>query len=496
MTKKLRNVMAGAAALAITATALGGCSNKQTGDSNETVELKYVMSGPGMQNDCEEVWAAFNEKLAEKVPGVKMDFEIIPGSEYNQKFMLMNSAREKIDIAGNYGLDFHTEAKNGTFAPLDDLLSEYGKETLKALPEWFMDYQKVDGVTYGIPSYQMCAVLRGVVFIKEQVDKYLDLDAFKKALYGSAHDNRAMYEILDKYMDDMAADGLKFNGSVKALNQRGWENLNYPYCVEYGDGEAKVVNYCLSENAKLHYEYSKLWRDKGYIKEDALTNTTDYKGQVDGVQFWDVGYTPFIQDKLSEDYGNEVVVVPYYEKDYIGYKNSAGGTSIMANCEDPVKAMKVLNLLQSDKELYNLLVFGIEGTHYTKSGEDRIETPYNLQADSNSDYGLYKWIVGNTQLAYNCPSETDEYKKWVFEESNKSDFRSPLIGFSFDKSSVEDYLTQITYINDKYYEPLMAGSFEDWEATYNEFCEQSNSLGNEKVIEEMQKQIDEFLKNK
>lgn len=493
MTNKKRKI-AGILVSAVMLGSLSGCNNAEK--KGGEVELKYIMAGPGMQDDCEEVWNVFNEKLSEKVPGVKVSFEVVPVSEYNQKFLLMNSAREKIDIVNNYCLHFQTEVKNGSFLPLDDLLNEYGQETLSAFPEWFMDYQKVDGKIYGIPSYQMCSVLRGVVFFKEQADKYLDLEDFKKALYSSKHDTKEVYDILEKYMDDMTKDGLTFNGSVKRLNMRGYENLIYPYAIEYGDEKGKVVNVSFSDNFKLHYEVSQRWAKKGYIKDDALTNTVEYKGQIDGVPFWDVGYTPFIQEKLSGDYGHELIVVPYYEKDYIGYQNSAGGTSIMANCVSPEKAMQVINLLQTDKDLYNLLVFGIEGKHYEKAGEDRINTPYSLQATSTDAYGLHKWIVGNTSLAYNCPSEPDEYKKWVFEESNMSDYRSPLIGFNLDTTPVSDYLTQINYVNEKYYEPLLAGSFENWEKTYEEYENEANKVGNKEIIAEFQRQVDEFLKNK
>ncbi len=496
MTKKIFKKLAlFLSVISLTAGAFSGCvDNKRA--SGENVELKYVMMGPGMQDDDNLVWEKFNEKLSEKVPGVKMSFEIIPPSEYSKKFLLMNSAREKMDIVGNYGLNFHSEVKNGSFLPLDDLLQQYGKETLSVLPDWFMDYQKVDGKTYGIPSYQMCAVLRGVVFFKEQAEKYLDLEAFKKALYSSPHDTKEMYDILEKYMDDLSAAGYQFNGSVKTINARGWEELIFPYSIEYGDESCKVQNYALTENSRMHYEVSARWAQKGYIKKDALTNTVDYKGQIDGVPFWDVGYTPFIQEQLSGEYGYEVIVVPYYEKDYIGYRNSAGGTSLMAKCADPDKAMQILNLLQTDKELYNLLVFGIEGVHYEKVGEDRIKTPYSLQGSVNDAYGLFKWIVGNTQLAYNCPSEPDEYKKWVFDESNKSDFRSPLIGFYLDDTNVSDYLTQVTYVREKYFEPLLAGVYADWESAYKEYEAESNNAGEQKIIDDFQKQVDSFLKDK
>ncbi len=492
--KGLFRTMALLAAISCTVS-LGGCGVKKE-NAGKTDELKYIMSGPGMQNDCKEVWEGFNKKLAEKVPGVKVDFEIIPLSEYKQRFLLMNSAREKVDIVNNYNLDFYTEVKNGSFIALDDLLEKYGKETLAALPGWFMEYQKADGKIYGIPSYQMCSVLRGVTFIKEQADKYLDTEAFKKALYDTKHDSKEMYDILEKYMDDLSAAGYKFNGSVKVINQRGWESLKWPYSIEYGDKNGKVVNTALCDNAQVRYEVSARWAKKGYIKEDALTNTTDYKGQTDGVPFWDVGYTPFIQEKLSKEYGTEVIVIPYYEKDYIGYRNSAGGTSITSSCKAPEKAMQVINLLQSDKEMFNLLTFGIEGKHYTKTGDDRIETPYSLQAASTDSYGLYKWIVGNTELAYNCPAEPDGYKKWVFEESNKSDYRSPLIGFGLDDTGIADYLTQVNYINEKYYEPLLAGVNDDWKSAFKQYKKELEEVGNNEIVNEMQKQVDEFLKTK
>ncbi len=499
MTKKaLKTKLFKLVAIATAISCIGtfsGCGNK-TADGEKNAELKYIMTGPGMQNDSNEVWEEFNKQLAEKIPGVKVDFEIISGSEFNQRYLLMRSAREKMDIVNNYGLDFATEVKNGSFIELDSLIEEYGQETVAALPEWFMDYQKIDGKIYGVPSYQMCAVLRGVTFIKEQADKYLDMDAFKKALYATKHDSRELYDILEKYMDDLSAAGYKFNGSAKVINLRGWENLAWPYGIAYGDENGKIENTATNELGKLRNEVSKRWRDKGYIKEDALTDTTDYKGQPDGVPFWDVGYTPFIQDKLSAEYGIDVIVVPYYEKDYIGYRNSAGGTSISSSCEAPEKAMQVINLLQSDKDMFNLLTFGIEGKHYTKAGEDQINTPYSLQAGTTDAYGLFKWIVGNTELAYNCPSEPVEYKKWVFEESNKSDYISPLIGFNFDNSKVADYLTQVNYVNEKYYESLLAGAHEDWEATFEQYKKELDEVGNQEIMAEMQRQIDEFLKAK
>ncbi len=457
---KIKRVLALICAASLAVGALSSCGEKKTG-GDEKVVLKYLMAGPGMQNDSEKVWNAFNEKLQEKLPNVTVEFEVIPNSEYKQKFLLMNSAREQIDIVNNYGLDFTNEVENGTFAPMDDLLKEYGQATLSALPEWFMEYQKVDGVTYGIPTYQMCAYLRGICFFKEQADKYLDMEKFKTALYKTKYFNEEVYAILGEYIEAMKADGLTFK-NVTILNAKGLTDgalTDYFGIQEQEDGSYKVVPTYINDRSKLRFKVAAEWNEKKYFMEDILSTTTGGKlvGQIDGLPFWDEVYTPFAAAELSKKYGNEIVMVPYSEGWTMSPTNTAAGTSIMSQCKHKEEAMQVLNLLQTDKELYNLLVFGIEGDHYKKVGDDQIEVEWDSKVTANDRYGLYKWIVGNTEIAYNTQNEPAEYKDWVFNDVNKNGEMSPLMGFKIETAPIQNQLTQIAAIQDKYLKPLNYG---------------------------------------
>ena len=495
---KLKRTIASLSALALLVGGVTGCKKAEETGAGEPVTLKYVMPGPGMQEDSQKVWAAFNEKLHEKLPNVTVEFEVIPTSEYNKKFNLMCTAREQIDIVNAYWLGDSKQARNGTFEPLDDLLKKYGKDITNTLPEWLMEYGKVDGQIYTIPSYQMCGSFRGIVFIKEQAEKYLDIEKFKEALWSTPTFNQETYDILTKYMEDLKANGINFK-SATVMSMKGRENITgHDYAIDYLDEKAQLKANYIDEVSKMRYKVAREWAEKGFIRPDELSATDDesYKGKVDGYPFWDVTYTPFLEESLSEKYGVDVLVIPYENYYYTGFNNSASGTAIMSTSKYKEQAMQVINLLQTDKELYNLLVFGIEGDHYTKIGEDRISTATNESPTSNDRYGLYKWIVGNTSMAYDLETEPEEYKKWVFEEANMSDKRSPLIGFKPDTEPVADYITQVSSVRDKYEQPLLTGSIEDWEAFYEEFKTQMNKVGNEQVLEELQRQIDEFLKTK
>lgn len=475
---------------------VSGCK-KEENSYEEKVILKYIMPGPGLQNDSEMVWEEFNRRLSEKLPNVRVDFEVIPLNEYKRKFMLMCSAREQIDIVNNYSLDFSNEVINGTFEPLDELLQLYGKETLQALPDWFMNYQKYNDVTYGIPTYQMCADLRSIFFLKEHTDKYLDIDELKNALYSSNVFTQGFYDILTKFISDMKEDGINFKDTT-LINVRGYESLINMYGYEYSDPAHEVKNIYFNDDSYVRFKTAREWYEAGYIREDALseTNYDNIMGKYDGMPFWDSSATPFTAAALSVKYGREIIAVPFFEDEFIHYQNTAAGTSIMSKCNHKKEAMQVINLLQTDEELYNLLTFGIEGVHYTKSGDDSIVTSFDSTPTSHDNYGLYKWVVANTYNAYNNQTEPAEYKNWVFDECNSSDWRSDLIGFQPDTSKIQDYLTQTANVKEKYLSPLNYGVLPDWETYFNTAITELDLVGGKQIKEELQRQVDEFLASK
>ncbi len=475
-------------------TMITGCTGGEK--KVENVTLKYIMAGPGMQESSPEVWSAFNDKLHEKLPNVTVDFEVIPLAEYKQKVMLMMSAREQMDIVNNYGLDFASEISNGSFVEMNDLLDEYGKEVKETLPEWLWDYETVDGKIYGIPSYQMMGQTRCICFIKEYADKYLDKDALRRALDSSVTLNSDVYDILTKYCEDLKADGINFK-TTSILNPKGYDNILGYYC-NIMDGGTTITNMNANDAAKLRYKTASEWYKKGYIRSDSLsaTDDSDYQGKKDGLAFWDEIYTPYQEKALSQKYGNDIVCIPYDTEPPIGSKALAGGTSIMASSEYPEESMQVLNLLQTDKELYNFLVYGREGIEYEKVNEDRITTKYESNPSETDSYGLYKWIVGNSELSYLTQADDDAYIDWAFNEVNNSKNRSKLMGFLPNTTSIADMLTQCNTIKEQYWKTLVSGTMDDWEAYYNEFEEKLRLAGNDKIIEELQKQADDFLKSK
>ena len=473
-----------------------GCGVKQT-SSNDKVTLKYVMIGPGKQEDSEKVWMEFNKKLQEQLPNVEVKFEIIPVGEYKQKFMLMVASREQIDIANTYGLSFAEEVNKGTFAEMDDLLTKYGQGIKKALPEVIFDYMKVNGKVYGVPSYQMLGIPQSLKVQKEYADKYLDINNLKSALYSSEVTSDAVFETVEDYFSKLKAAGKIYDGTVLECLEKGYEHILGDYVFRIDDNKCKVEYLYQTDLYKKIFQKHSEWYKKGYIRKDIITTNDWNVFKKDGWTLWSGNYEPWIDKTESAKYGFEVLNIPKSDKNYIPMYASAAGTSILTASKHKDEAMQFINLLQTDKNLYNMLTYGIEGEHYVKVGNDSIEAKLSTSYPvANDKYGLYKWVLGNTSLAFTNQYEPEGYKKWVFDEINASKFKSNLIGFQPDSVNVLDLISQIDAIKGEYKDAILAGTLENYSERYDQWMKKIDLAGNSQVIEALQKQVDAFLNTK
>ena len=175
------------------------------------------------------------------------------------------------------------------------------------------------------------------------------------------------------------------------------------------------------------------------------------------------------------------------------------------NSEYPDVAVKLINLLSTKEgiELYNLLVYGIEGVHYTVDKEledgDKMITPkdYAEEGNSSSSYGLWKWIVGNAKNAYITSNQPETFKETIYEFMNEGELSvvSPLMGFALDATTIETKLGQIRAIANEYGGPIGSGAV-DTEGLLKEMFEKHEHAGTKEVCAEIQAQVDAFIASK
>ena len=160
--------------------------------------------------------------------------------------------------------------------------------------------------------------------------------------------------------------------------------------------------------------------------------------------------------------------------------------------------MALLQLINTEAgvDLYNMLVYGIEGEHYEKIDDTHIKTLYydGSQGGSDAPYSAHKWCVGNTFHAYLNQACSDNENKWALEINNNI-VPAPWAGLNLDTTSISDYISQLKSVHQEYSARTWWGvdGVAGFEAAYNELMTKLQAAGLEKVIAEEQAQLDAYL---
>jgi putative aldouronate transport system substrate-binding protein len=486
----------------------------------EEVTLKILYAGPGSLPDTQLVLDAFNEELAKYLPNTKADINIVLSTNYEEQLRLALAAGETVDVAnltsgeGNASNDLFAEARKGSMLPLDDLLT--GLPELKALvSEGLWSRATVDGKIYMVPINT------------SSTDKFIGIKTQAElAFYPSGkglnvvglHDELALdngrvrenaYKILSDYLANLLEVGEIRRGvsveTMKWLPQRGYYSLyDWAFVAEKEDlAGCTVLNYFEQPDVKMMYQYHHDWYAKGYVEKDILSvqDRRQYERKLDGnvlsmtTQFVDdLDHYSFLTDNIdSGNYGFPVKTIPW-ERDYfiVPPSNAMQGLFIPRTSQNPERALQYIYATNSRIELSQLLGSGIEGVHYERNEEGNI-TPYITDTTQARYYGA-SWNWSNQLLPDPKSVRGNDYIDYINEVQMGSHcVTTPVAGFRLDQEPIKSELSQFDAIRQEYELSLYSGALDNWEQLYAEMLDKMQAAGSGRILEEIQRQVDEYL---
>ena len=492
-----------------------------TPEPKEPVALEWYYRGNGIQTDTQEVNDKINELLKE-YPGlehVTVNLNPFIGSDYKNGVLLAQTSGEQIDILGSVSLDINAEISNGTYLAIEDYLEQEEFAELKnALPDWLWQTMNYGGSIYAVPNYQRGANRYALAIPTEYLD-CIDVELVESLLDSGCETIEDMEKLWAEMEKAVLAvrekTGLEtkwlpspgFAGSASAAQYGigGFKDIiSNPGFAVYADS-TEVVNIYLTEEFKKQCEKSAEWYEKGLIKDDILVvKTSDYtkgnalKDEAMPVYIEQV-VVPLDEEIFEGKMGDvEYTYIPINNTNFMINSWGAGGNGVTASCEHPEEALLFLQAINSGSELgteiYNTVVYGIEGKHYEKIDDTHIKTlEYDgTQGGADTSYAAIKWIVGNTFNAYlNQGCNDSDMERDLAINENPNNVISPIMGFRFDPTNVATEISQCQAVYTEYFSTLVYGAKGvDWEPYYNEFVAKMTSAGCQKVITEMQRQYD------
>ncbi|RED64420.1 ABC transporter substrate-binding protein [Cohnella phaseoli] len=466
-------------------------SETASGESLEPVTLKWLVPKTFNMNKADEVFAAINKITQEKI-NATIDFTLVELGEYDQKVSMMLAANESFDIAftSNWINPYIPNVAKGAYAALDDILEKYAPQTIAGTNAAVWDAIKVDGKIYATPIQQIYARQFGLMFKKELLDKYkFDYTNVKKLEDLEPY----LQQIKENEPDLFPIEGVGSNIWENGLNYFGFDALvgtRTPGAVK-SFGDLKAVNQYESQEFKDYVELMRSWYQKGYIQKDAATTTTNYRSQ---------GKYAIVTDPVTKPGGDvefsssQAGGIPYVahgmgDRPLTTGSIQASMNAINKNSQHPERALMFIDLLNSDPEILNLVVFGLEGLSYTKSADGKVTQKMDGAYD-----GVYNFFVGNVFNTFYTEGQPDG----MWEETAKINMEakpSVALGFVFNSDPVSNELAKAQAVIDQYLKALASGSV-DVDKVLPEFIQKLKNAGSEAIIAELQKQLDAWAAKK
>lgn len=501
--KKLLAILVAAAMLL--SLVLAGCGENKTGTTEETkatasvaqtaqaqdkpeqlseAKLTWYFGGGWPQADQDLVFGEVNKYLKDKI-NATVDFKPVSWGDYEQKIKVIITAGEDYDLCftAPWINNYAQNVGKGAFLPLDDLLPKYAPKRWADLSEYW-DAARVNGKIYGFINEQIFARTACISVEKALSDKYnfsatykvgdlSSLEPFISAVYKDSP---------DKFVS------ISFNDIPETFNMEYISGATAPGAVTLDDPNFKVFNYFESESFIKYVNLMREWNKKGYLhSNETLAKKRDSTGpdwknhkillEVAGA------YKPGVDAEMTAGYGFATSAYPAGIP--VLTTSAVIGTmfGISRNSKNPERALMMLDLVNTDAKLYNLISFGIEGTHYTMENGFMVK-----EGDAaNRYYPAVPWMFGNQFLANvtkGMPADVWEQTKAL----NKSAKKSVLFGFTFDPEPVKSEIAKCSAVIDEYRTSINLGLLDD--SKYKEFLDKLKNAGSDTIITEMQKQID------
>lgn len=470
------------------------CALPSFGVAEEPVELIWYIVGGGEGSDHEMVMEELNKILVEKI-NVKLDLRVLGWGEYDEQMKLITTSGEDYDLCFtcNWMNSFTDNISRDAFLDITDLYAEYGQDIAAQLPAWIIDVGRVNGRLYGITNFQGVGGSLGVCIQKSLLDKY-GFTWGEPVETSEGTINIMNYEQLEEVMTVLAENEpdlipLSLLNHYVLAEDKYESFANGMVFVDKTDETLTCIGVDQAYEADLRLRNE--WYKKGFIRQDIATNA-DESPLFAANKFAILmnGYKKGVEAEYQQSYGGEwVQAAVSVNATFAPFVGSSAGmdtmTAINVSSQHPVEAMKLLNLVYTDPEVYNLLVHGIEGLHYEKTDDTHIKV---LVEDSV--YGYPDWELGNVFVGYRM--EGKEATTVEAEVAKLQDYQvSMLRGFAFDPVNVQSELAQLSAVDAEF--ANMEFVTEDIDQLIAQRNEKLKNAGLDRVVEEVQQQINAWV---
>lgn len=469
---------------------LSGCKGK-TEESKEIPVIRIaVNSYQGKTDELNEVSDAISAWTEQEI-GCRVEL-LWKSSRISSEYAYF-SQRENADILFLGEKEMYEEYRTkNLLLDMEEYIGAYGKGILEVMDCTPQDLRRYGGI-YGIPKALHEIYSAGVMLANEYVEKYdLDLSQIRHIA-----DLEPLLETIHENEPDLIPLVANISGSVIARSDPIGDQLDSCISmVRYDDPALNVENYYATQEYEERIRMIRRWQQKGYIDPEALLEievgedlvssgtafATEFVIRPDEVQY------------AESRYGDKVQIIPFDERPHYNRERDWNFMWVISSgTQYPEEAMKVLNLMYSNQTMNDFLLYGIEGKHYIVNQDGTFAYPEGTDSTNVGYFNDSKWEFNRT-IASRWEGTSENIQKEM-EEFNESAITSYADGFHFDNSKVEGEIREVQGVLSKYVGKFGVGVL-DVDTHYPQFLQQLEEAGAQTILDEVQKQLNEWKEKK
>jgi putative aldouronate transport system substrate-binding protein len=504
MKKILVALLVFSVALAVFAKGQGEMGSSAIASDNpfeKYVELIMYSSGSSGK-DTEKVMAQFNALLKEKC-NTTINVTCLGWDNYKNQYQLILTTGEPADLMYVNPNLYSLYAANGAFTDLTELFEKCMPTVHGYFTEGQLAQVKVDGKLYMIPSYESNFAQNGIFY---------RLDLAKKHGLGEI----TSIEAFEKYADTIAAN----EKGLRVIDGNPEQTLFQLFKAYYGfeaiagsntsiimvnryDDIHNIIAYPFTDEYVEWAKKMKQWASKGYWSTNALSSTMD---PWSSIQVGTSAVTQANADGAKNMMRYMASKLPDSECAYWSLANLTGysyvnpvienGYAVPASSPNAERALRVLEIIKTDQDLFDLWMYGIEGLHFslTENG-DLIKPAKGVDPSTVNNHSM-----SGAQYAMRVkPLMRNEAGIWKGYEGLIDWLSSIAVlnkfgAVSLNYSNVQAELAAVNQVVQQYGYPINIGIVDDVDTAIEEYRKQLKAAGIDRLLEAVSQQMEDYYK--
>lgn len=473
---------------------------------DETINISmYGMSFFG-DGGVKEVNDAINE-ISKEAINVTVDFTVMDVATYMQQIGLMLSGGEAFDLVMDTAIpvtSFPTFMAQKQLLDISEYLPEYAPETYELMQD-YIGACEVNGGIYGIPSYRQYNSNYYIVMRKdildelklteqaEAIDSWTDFEAIMEAVSAaqdSLPDSMKTTAMICNYdtTGNIISGAMENTAAEDFADCYGMDVLAQQNKMLYVDENGTVQSWFETDDYKAIIDRVHSWYEKGYVYKDSATSTeTGDTMMANGVTFSFSTQSEYgIETAKRNATGYDVLCVPIVSIPVQSQNGNTWAWSVPVTSENPEAAVAFMNLMWTNADIMNLLVWGVEGRDYEVNDEGEAVLLESKQYQSGD------WWFGNQFLAYPAEGNGGDFRELALADMLAAEM-SPYYGCVVDTNGIANEITAVSNVLTQYEPALESGTADP--ATVTEMIDGMKAAGLDTILAEYQAQLDAWLAN-